>query len=83
MKLMQNSFPQFRKIEVELTKEQEIEKIPEGPSEYFSPLGINNILPAQLDQGLYFSLLGFGIHKVVVVCFVNLRFFQQSLTPSF
>lgn len=32
MKLMQNSFPQFRKIEVELTKEQEIEKIPEGPS---------------------------------------------------
>ena len=34
MKLMQNSFPQFRKIEVELTKEQEIEKIPEGPSEY-------------------------------------------------
>ena len=35
MKLMQNSFPHFRKIEVELTKEQELEKIPEGPSEYF------------------------------------------------
>ena len=67
MKLMQNSFPQFRKIEVELTKEQEIEKIPEGPSEYFSSLDINKILPAQLDQGLYFSLLGFGILKVVVV----------------
>ena len=32
---MQNSFPHFRKIEVELTKEQELEKIPEGPSEYF------------------------------------------------
>ena len=74
---MQNSFPQFRKIEVELTKEQEIEKIPEGPSEYFSPLDINNILPAQLDQELYFLPLVFVIHKVVVV------FNPQILTPSF
>ena len=65
---MQNSFPQFRKIEVELTKEQEIEKIPEGPSEYFSSLDINKILPAQLDQGLYFLQLVSVIHKVVVVC---------------
>ena len=46
MKLMQNSFPQFRKIEVELTKEQEIEKIPEGPSKYqcFSTLDITIII---------------------------------------
>ena len=33
MKLMQNEFPMFRKIEVELTQEKEIEKIPDRPSE--------------------------------------------------
>ena len=32
MKLMQNEFPMFRKIEVELTQEKELEKIPERPS---------------------------------------------------
>ena len=32
MKLMQNEFPMFRKIEVELTQEKEIEKIPDRPS---------------------------------------------------
>jgi len=32
MKLMQNEFPMFRKIEVELTQEKEIEKIPDRPT---------------------------------------------------
>ena len=32
MKLMQNEFPMFRKIEVELTQEKDIEKIPDRPS---------------------------------------------------
>ena len=32
MKLMQLSFPMFRKIEVELTQEKEIENIPDRPS---------------------------------------------------
>ena len=31
---MQNEFPLFRKIEVELTQEKEIEKIPDRPSKY-------------------------------------------------
>ena len=29
---MQNEFPMFRKIEVELTQEKDIEKIPDRPS---------------------------------------------------
>ena len=32
MKLMQLSFPMFRKIEVELTQEKEIDSIPDRPS---------------------------------------------------
>jgi len=32
MKLMQNEFPMFRKIEVELTQEKELEKIPDRPT---------------------------------------------------
>ena len=35
MKLMQNEFPMLRKIEVELTQEKEIEKIPDRPSKLF------------------------------------------------
>ena len=31
---MQNEFPMFRKIEVELTQEKEIEKIPDRPSKW-------------------------------------------------
>ena len=34
MKLMQNEFPMFRKIEVELTQEKDIEKIPDRPSKF-------------------------------------------------
>ena len=34
MKLMQNEFPMFRKIEVELTQEKELEKIPDRPSRF-------------------------------------------------
>ena len=45
MKLMQNEFPKFRKIEVELTQEKDIEKIPDRPSKFlifeiFLSLGI-------------------------------------------
>ena len=36
MKLMQNEFPMLRKIEVELTQEKEIEKIPDRPSKLYS-----------------------------------------------
>ena len=36
MKLMQLVYPMFRKIEVKLTQEQELEQIPDRPSE-FSP----------------------------------------------
>ena len=32
MKLMQLTYPMFRKIEVELTQEQELEQIPDRPS---------------------------------------------------
>ena len=35
MKLMQNEFPKFRKIEVELTQEKDIEKIPDRPSKCY------------------------------------------------
>ena len=31
---MQNEFPMFRKIEVELTQEKDIEKIPDRPSKF-------------------------------------------------
>ena len=34
MKLMQLTYPMFRKIEVELTQEQELEQIPDRPSKY-------------------------------------------------
>ena len=36
MKLMQNEFPMFRKIEVELTQEKDIEKIPDRPSRFLT-----------------------------------------------
>ena len=45
MKLMQNEFPKFRKIEVELTQEKDIEKIPDRPSKccylFFKVLSIS------------------------------------------
>ena len=37
MKLMQLAYPMFRKIEVELTQELELEQIPDRPSE-FAPM---------------------------------------------
>ena len=47
MKLMQNEFPKFRKIEVELTQEKDIEKIPDRPSKccylFFKVLSLENL----------------------------------------
>ena len=34
MKLMQLSFPELAKVEVELVQEKELDQIPERPSEY-------------------------------------------------
>ena len=44
MKLMQLSFPMFRKIEVELTQEKEIDNIPDRPSKLSCKL---ELLPGQ------------------------------------
>ena len=61
MKLMQLSFPMFRKIEVELTQEKEIESIPDRPSRSFSAVTklfsqtfkLNNLKLGQQDSCLH------------------------------
>ena len=50
MKLMQNEFPMFRKIEVELTQEKDIEKIPDRPSKCNLSLGIKIFFRALMEM---------------------------------
>ena len=51
MKLMQLSFPELAKVEVELVQEKELDQIPERPSEYSKLQTVQIVKGKQLREG--------------------------------